>query len=118
MIISDCRVGIKKIAESLNILNELVFNIIHVNLDMKKIPAKWVPKCLNFDQKRSRVLTSKDILVHFAEDSSIFWKKNVTMDETWVHYYNPETKQQFIELLIRVYQDQKVQDSKVLPESC
>ena len=40
------------------------------------------------------------------------------MDETWVHYYNPETKQQFIELLIRVYLDQKVQDSKVLPESC
>ena len=55
MILSDRRIGIKHISEALNISSERVHHIIHTDLDMKKISAKWIPKCLNADQKRVRM---------------------------------------------------------------
>jgi len=44
----------KSIAEQLGISRERVGSIIHEDLDMRKPSAKWVPKCLNADQKRQR----------------------------------------------------------------
>ena len=45
MILSDRRIGLKRISEALNISYERVHHIVHVNLDMKKIAAK----CLNVE---------------------------------------------------------------------
>jgi histone-lysine N-methyltransferase SETMAR len=58
MILDDRRVFLKKIAETLPTSRERVCLIIHEILYMRKLPAKWVPKCLNADQKRDRVVTS------------------------------------------------------------
>jgi hypothetical protein len=54
------RMSAKKIAETLAISRERVgfTHIIHKIVDMRKLSAKWVPKCLNADQKRDRVLAS------------------------------------------------------------
>ena len=38
-------------AEQLGISRERVGSIMHEDLDMRKLSAKWVPKCLNADQK-------------------------------------------------------------------
>lgn len=96
MILSDRRIGLKHIAETLKISYERVHHIVHVDLDMKKISAKWIPKCLNADQKRARVEASRSICARFEEDPD-FLSRVVTMDETWVHFYDPETKQQSME---------------------
>ena len=61
MILSDRRIGLKRISEALNISYERVHHIVHVNLDMRKFAAKWIPKCLNVDQKRARVEASRSI---------------------------------------------------------
>jgi len=50
----DGRISSKSIAEQLGISREQVGSIIHEDLDMRKLSAKWVPKCLNADQKRQR----------------------------------------------------------------
>jgi len=54
LILKDRRISAKSIAEQLGISYERVVSIIHEDLDMQKLSAKWVPKCLNVDQKRQR----------------------------------------------------------------
>jgi len=46
------RISAKSIAEQLGISRERDGPIIHDDLNMRKLSAKWVPKCLNADQKR------------------------------------------------------------------
>ena len=58
---------------------------------------KWVPKCLNSDQKRQRCQSSEQILDFFRRDPNDFLSRSVTMDETWLYHYGPETKQQSME---------------------
>jgi len=52
LILEDRRISAKSIAEQLAISRERVGSIIHEDFDMRKLSAKWVPKCLNADQKR------------------------------------------------------------------
>jgi len=54
LILEDRRISVKSIAEQLGISRERVGYTIHEDLDMGKLSAKWVPKCLNADQKLQR----------------------------------------------------------------
>jgi len=54
LILEDRRISTKSIAEQLGISREQVRSIIHDDLDMRKLSAKWAPKCLKVDQKRQR----------------------------------------------------------------
>ena len=55
LILEDRRISAKPIAEQLDISHERVGSTIHEDLDMRELSAKWVPKCLNADQKRQRL---------------------------------------------------------------
>jgi len=59
LILEDRRISAKSIAEQLGISRERVGFIMHEDLDMRKLSAKWVPKCLNADQKRQRCQSSE-----------------------------------------------------------
>ena len=50
LILEDRRISAKSISEQLGISRELVGSTIHEGLGMRKLYAKWVPKCLNADQ--------------------------------------------------------------------
>jgi hypothetical protein len=73
---------------------ERVESIIHKDLDMRKLSAKWDPKCLNVDQKRQRCQLSEHILEFLRRDPNDFLSRLLTTDETWLYHYYPETKQQ------------------------
>ena len=60
----DLRISAKSIAEKLGMSRERVGSIIHEDLDMLKLSPKWVPKCLNADQK-----------VNGANGLNKFWNK-------------------------------------------
>jgi hypothetical protein len=62
MILDNQRISAKKISETLVIYGERVGYITHEILEMRKLSAKWVSKCLNADQKRDQVLASHAIL--------------------------------------------------------
>jgi len=49
LILEDCRISAKSIAEQLGISRERVGSAIHEDLDMRKLSARWVPKYLNAD---------------------------------------------------------------------
>ena len=61
---------------------------------MRELSAKWVPKCLNADQKRQRCQSSEKNLEFFRRDPNDFLLRLVTVDDTWLYHYDPETKQQ------------------------
>ena len=48
LILEDHRISVKSITEQLGPSCERVGSIIQEDLDMRKLSAKWVPKCLNF----------------------------------------------------------------------
>lgn len=49
---------------------------------------------LTDSQKQNRLDISKILLDKFQEDSENFLSRFVTMDKTWVHHFDPGTKQQ------------------------
>ena len=53
--------------------------------------ARWVPKLLSDEQKRERERVSRDLLKSWSS-KKFFLYRIVTGDETWFHYYEPETK--------------------------
>jgi histone-lysine N-methyltransferase SETMAR len=81
LILEDRRISAKSIAGQLGISRERVGSIIQENLDMRKRSAKWVPKCLNADQKRQRCQSSEQLLEFFRRDPNDFLSRLVTMDE-------------------------------------
>ena len=72
VILEDRRISAKSIAEQLGISRERVGTIIHEDLDMQKISAKWLPKCLNADQKRQRCQSSEQPEEVFRRDPNDF----------------------------------------------
>ena len=97
LILEDRRISAKSIAELLGFSRERVGSIIHEDLEMWNLSAKWVPKCLNANQKRQRCQSSEQILDFFRRDPNDSPSRLVTMDETWLYHYDPETKQQSME---------------------
>lgn len=61
---------------------------------MKKLCAQWVPRLLTIDQKRTRKDISEQCLSMLKRNAQDFWCQFVTVDETWIHHYTPESKQQ------------------------
>ena len=97
LILEDRWISDKSIAEHLGISHERVGSTIYEDLDMRKLSAKWVPKCLSADQKRQRCPSSEQLLEFFRRDPNDFLSRLVTTDETWLYHYDPETKQQSME---------------------
>jgi len=93
LILEDRRISSKSKAELLGISREQVGSVIHEDLDMRKLSPKWVPKYPNADQKLQRCQSSEQLLEYFRRDPNDFLSRSVTMDETWLYHYDPDTKQ-------------------------
>ena len=46
------------------------------------------------DHKRDRVTILKQYLEIFQRNLDEFLRRFITVDETWIHYFTPETKKQ------------------------
>jgi histone-lysine N-methyltransferase SETMAR len=94
MVLADRRLKVREIAETIGISADRVHHILTEELGMSKVSARWVPRLLSPEQKRVRAVTSKTNLALYKRNKQEFLRRFVTMDETWVHYYTPETKEQ------------------------
>src|SRR5436190_21585100 len=92
IVLDDRQIKVREIAEVMNMSNERVCHILNQHLDMRKLSARWVPRLLTLDQKRVRMKVSRALLVQFRRTKSEFWRRLITVDETWIHHYTPETK--------------------------
>ena len=83
----------EEIAQALGISHGSVSTILHDRLGMRKLTARWVPKSLGDEQMATRASVYSALLKRFRSKDD-FLLRLVTVDETWVHYYEPENKAQ------------------------
>jgi len=94
MVLDDRRMKVPEIPETIGISKEHVAYILHEELDTKKLCARWVPRLLTADQKRTRMKFSEQCLERFNKNKTDFVRRFITMVETWIHHYTSEAKQQ------------------------
>ena len=93
LVYSDRRIQVEEIAQALCISHGSVSTILHDRLDMRKLTARLVPKSLSDEQMATRASVCSVLLKRFRSKDD-FLLRLVTVDETWVHYYEPENKAQ------------------------
>jgi histone-lysine N-methyltransferase SETMAR len=86
------RLGVRAVAEELNMNRETVRQIVKEDLWMRKFSAKIVPRILTHDQKQRLLYISSDLL-----PSAEMFDRVITGDETWCFQYDPETKRQSVQ---------------------
>lgn len=79
---NDRRIIIKEIEAWTDCGFGTVFNIIHVQVDMRRVCARWIPKMVTDDQKRMRTESFQRILRRFQHKRSSFFVRVVNVDET------------------------------------
>lgn len=90
---SDRRVTYTDIEEAFGLTPGTVNTIIKDDLGLIKKSARWVPRLLDFEQKKKRVDLSMDFC-KLATRKADFLQSIVTMDESAVSFHTPETKAQ------------------------
>ena len=81
----------------------------HEYLDMRKLCAKWVPRALTINQKQQRFDDSEQCLAILNRNKVEFFHRYITVDETWLHHYTPESKWQSAEWTKRLNRIQSVE---------
>jgi len=59
IVLTDRRIKVREFIEVTGISHGTVISILHEQLDMKKLSARWVPRLLTMDHKHDRVTISK-----------------------------------------------------------
>ena len=95
LVYSDRWIQVEEIAQASGITHGSVSTILnnHLGLGMRKLSARWVPKSFSDEQMATRASVCSALLKHFRSKDD-FLLRLVTVDETWVHYYEPENKAQ------------------------
>ena len=89
----DCCVSIETISAQFDVSMRSVYTIIHEELKMWKICAKFVPRVLREDQKERRCHDNREMVELIDSDPTVL-DALVTCDESWIYCYVPETKRQ------------------------
>lgn len=90
----DRRVTIQNVADKFDISYTSAQDIITNKLGMRRVSARWVPRLLLPEQMRERVKRCHEYNKRYVEEGNYFLNRIITCDETWVHFYEPESKQQ------------------------
>lgn len=92
LVINDRKLKVHELADIMKISVGSVFTILHKHLAMWKLCAKSVPREFTVDQKQQRVDASAECLVLLNRNKIEFYRRYVTTNETWLHYYTLESK--------------------------
>ena len=95
LVYSDRRIQVEEIAQAIGISHGSISTILQDRLGMRKLTARWVPKSLSDEQMATRASVCSALLKRFRSKDD-FLLRLVTVDETWVHYYEPENKAQWV----------------------
>ena len=91
IVMENRRVTLNDISACLNISHGSAQHIVHV-LQFHKVSARWVPRQLTPELRERRVNACEELLRRFEREGDCFLARIVTGDETWVHFYQLETK--------------------------
>ena len=94
LIEEDRRKTVKELASESGLSVGTIFLIIHDDLGLSKLTARWVPRLLSDEHKKNHLRFARNFKSQYFKGGKAFLESVVTMDETWVSYYTPELKNQ------------------------
>lgn len=93
-VMEDRRITVRQVAENFDISYGTAQDILSNRLGMRRVSARWVPRLLSPEQKDVRVKMCRELIQKHSEEGDSFLNNIVTCDETWFHFFEPESKQQ------------------------
>ena len=90
----DRRITVREVSQRVDYSVGTVHTIIHENLNMRRLCARWIPKMLSEFQKVQRVESCRRFVQRFEPEGEHFLSRIVTADETWISLYETESKEQ------------------------
>ncbi|PNF14517.1 hypothetical protein B7P43_G15648 [Cryptotermes secundus] len=94
-VLEDRRLSVENIASKVGISVGSAHKILHEDLRMRKVSSRWVPRMLADDHKAARMAICQAMLTRDKGMNWTFFSSTVTMDETWMPFFNPLLHQQF-----------------------
>lgn len=100
LIEEDSRYTLDELAEKVRCTSKIdcsrtsIQKIIHDELQLRKVSARWVPRLLTEQHKTQRLNAASTFLKAYEEEGESLLHRVVTGDETWVYHYRPESKRQ------------------------
>ena len=92
LVLNNPRIKVAELASECGISNGSVYTIIHENLGMSKVSARWVPRNLNMQDHQQRVESSQELLEVYNANLEDFHTRLLTGDEIRLHHWDPDTK--------------------------
>ena len=89
---NDPNVSVREISSDLDVSIGTVHKVLHEELGLRKISARWVPHILTAEQKRRRFNCAKQLLDMFEPNGPKRISDIVTGDETWIYLYGIPNK--------------------------
>jgi len=89
----DRCITVRELEDEVGVSVGSVHTILTVDLGLRRVSVKFVPKLLMMEQKQLRLEIAQDMLDCVESDSN-FLNTVITGDESWVYRYDPETKAQ------------------------
>jgi histone-lysine N-methyltransferase SETMAR len=80
MLSDERRIKVREIAETIGFSKQRGGYILHEELGIKRLCARWVPRLLSADQKRTCMKISEQSLKRFNKNETDFVRRFITMD--------------------------------------
>ena len=96
---SNQRITIRQLEDEFQLSRDTINVVLSEDLNLSKKAPHWVPKLLTVEQKQTRVDMCNFMKKKKFELGASFLKSIVTMDESLVCFYTPESKKQSKEWL-------------------
>jgi len=87
----DRRLTVREVADKCGISKTTAHQILGNDLNMNRVCARWVPRILTAEHLTKRVELSKQFIKKVNRGGIRFLDRIITTDESWFHYYDPET---------------------------
>ena len=91
LVLEDRQVTVKQLAAITKMSVGSIETILHDHLHMSKVSARSVLRLLTPNQQEQRADSCKELIELESKDTR-FFDRIITMDETWVHHFDPEMK--------------------------
>ena len=93
-VLEDRRVTVETVARHFDIPYGTAQDIMINKLGMRRVSTRWVPRLLRPDQMGQRVKRCHEYCQSYNDEGENFLNRINTCDETWIHSFEPESKQQ------------------------
>ena len=89
---NDPNVSVREISSDLDVSIGTINKVLHEELGLQKISARWVPHVLTPEQKKNRVSCARQLFDLFGPNVPKRISDIVTGDETWIYCYGIPNK--------------------------